>query len=134
ENARDLKTRLDSNGASGDSSLTTASLSPSATPDAHAGANASSAKPPVARITVFGAGGALLFKSSFVAEDVTAPILVNAGDNLTLIASDSEALVGTLASYAWDVAGKSAAGTKATASWSEPGVYPIRLSVTDSQG
>ena len=128
ENMRDLKSRLDSNGGG---PLQTASVTPSPAPG---DASAPAGKPPVARITIFGAAGALVYKSSFVAEDITAPILVNAGDNLTLMASDSEALVGTLASYSWDIAGRSATGTKATASWKEPGVYPIRLMVTDSNG
>jgi hypothetical protein len=94
------------------------------------------AKPPVARITVFGANGALLFKSSFVGEDVTTPVPIEAGAALTLIGTDSEAIQGgaTVASYAWSLAGVPAAGPRAGAAWNESGKYPVTLMVTDSNG
>ncbi|MBW3672242.1 MAG: hypothetical protein KY432_11300, partial [Acidobacteria bacterium] len=55
-------------------------------------ANKTPPKPPVARITVFGANGALVYKASFVGEDETTPAFVAKGSTLTFLASESEAI------------------------------------------
>lgn len=129
QNMSDLKTRLS---ADDEAKLQSASVTPAAgdeltPPD-------EDAKAPVARITIFGAGGVLLFKSTFVAEDLLSPLLVAPGENLTIMASDSEALEGKLTDHAWDLAGTRVTGSKAAASWTEPGVYPVRLVVTSENG
>lgn len=131
ENARDLRSRIEGNRAD---SGTLQSVSVAPAPHASAATSTAPEKPPVARITALGTGGALVYKSTFVAEDVASPILVDAGENLTLVAGDPEALEGKLTAYAWDLAGKSATGPKAVISWSDPGLYRVRLMVTDSNG
>lgn len=63
------------------------------------------AKPPVARISVFGSDGAIVFKSSFAADETQLATLLTGGDTLTFSAADSEAVdpKATLAGYAWTV-------------------------------
>ena len=94
-------------------------------------------KPPVARITVFAAGGALLFKSTFQAEHVSDIIRVDQGSAITLIAADSEAIEpgATLTSYAWSLDGKPIeGGRQATAVLDQAGIRVLSLVVTDSKG
>lgn len=93
-------------------------------------------RPPVARIGVFGSNGALVYKATFQADNETAPVYVKEGSNLTLTAADSETLEpgATLASYAWAVAGKTMEGRQVQVEVGEPALYPVQLTVTDSNG
>jgi hypothetical protein len=98
--------------------------------------NTSALRPPVARIALYGANGALVYKASFVGENLTAPITVDAGVPLTLIATDSEAIQAdaTITSYAWTIAGAASTGPRVGATWNDSGAYPVTLRVTDSNG
>ena len=94
-------------------------------------------KPPVARISIFGGNGALLFKSTFQAEDVSEIILIDAKTKLSLIAGDSEAVEpgATLTSYAWTLDGKPIeGGRQANLELAEPALHTLTLTVTDSKG
>lgn len=94
-------------------------------------------KAPVARISAFGPNGALLFKSSFTAEDPAATLPVEEKSALKLIAGDSETLEpgANLTGFAWTLNGKPLEGTRqATAELGEAGLYVITLVVTDSNG
>ena len=94
-------------------------------------------KAPVARITVFAANGALVYKSPFQADDGAELIFVEAKTTLNLIAGDSEALEAgaTLTGFAWTLAGKPVEGARqASAEVGEAGLYPLTLTVTDSNG
>lgn len=125
-NAKDLKDKLNA-----------ASTEPASPPvPATPAANATEAKPPVARVSVFGANGALVFKASFAAEDVTSPVFVDQGIVITLVATESEALArgASLTNYSWNIAGKASAGAKTTATFNDSGKYPVTLTVTDSNG
>ncbi|MFA5860507.1 MAG: PKD domain-containing protein [Candidatus Thermoplasmatota archaeon] len=125
-NAKDLKDKL-----------TASSVDPpTPSPVVPVTPNTTETKPPVARISVFGANGALVFKASFAAEDVTSPVFVDPGVTLTLVATDSEALSrgATLAAYAWSIAGNSSTLAKTSAMFNDSGKYPVTLTVTDSNG
>lgn len=129
ENVRDLKNKIGAD--DGGEELVPQSVAPTNTTNV---TNASH-KAPVARLAIYGQNGALVYKATFVGEDVAGPVVIEAGVNLTLVGTDSEALAGaTLTRYAWSIAGSPATGTKAAATFSEPGVYPIVLTVTDSNG
>lgn len=93
-------------------------------------------KPPVARITVFGANGALVYKSPFTAEDEASPIYTTAPATLQLIATDSEVLEpgAKLDKYTWDFAGMKMEGAQVSHELTEPGLYPLMLTVTDTKG
>lgn len=94
-------------------------------------------KPPVARITIFGANGALVFKSTFQADDVADLVFVEEKTKLNLIASDSETLEpgATLTSFAWTLNAKPIEGARqATLETGEAGLYLVALVVTDSHG
>lgn len=94
--------------------------------------------PPVARITAFGENNALVYKASFAAEDVASPVFVAEGVEVVLLASDSAAVEpgATLVAFAWKLPGANATatGTRASVTFDAPGVYPVRLNVTDSNG
>lgn len=93
-------------------------------------------KPPVARMSVFAANGALVYKSSFIAENMTSsPVIVEAGV-LTFNAADSEVVQGgaELKTFAWTIDGKKSEGRKVEANVSEPGIHMVELKVTDSLG
>ncbi|HWH07575.1 MAG TPA: hypothetical protein VNX21_00150 [Candidatus Thermoplasmatota archaeon] len=92
--------------------------------------------PPVARIQVFGANGGLLYKADFKADNVTAPLVVPAGVELTFLSGDSAAVApgATVAKAAWRVGNQTLEGAKATATLPGPGLYPLVLTVTDTQG
>lgn len=107
ENMQDLKDRVDGasdepiegastpgTGAGGQSSLPPATVAPVVP------------KPPVARISIFGDGGAQVFKAGFAADETLVPTVFAGGVTLTLSAADSEAVdaKATLAEYAWSVA------------------------------
>lgn len=93
-------------------------------------------KPPVARITVFGANGALVYKSPFLAEDEANPVYTTAPATLQLIATDSEVLEpgAKLDKYTWEFAGMTMEGAQVSHQLTEPGVYPLMLTVTDTKG
>lgn len=105
DNVQDLKDAV-----SGDEAVDTASTDTSgddgqaSLPPASGGS--SPAKPPVARIGVFGADGAIVFKSSFAADETKIATLFTGGDTVTFSAADSEAVDAgaTLAEYAWTIA------------------------------
>ncbi|HUR70139.1 MAG TPA: hypothetical protein VM370_12920 [Candidatus Thermoplasmatota archaeon] len=95
------------------------------------------AKPPVARVSVFGANGALVYKSSFTAEDPATIVFVEEKTKLSLIASDSEALEpgASVTGFAWSLDGKPLeAARQATTEIGGPGLYVVKLVVTDSNG
>lgn len=99
--------------------------------------NQTQTRPPVARISIFGANGALVYKSAFQAEDPAEIIRVEENTTLNLLAGDSEALErgATLTTYAWTVNGKAvAAGRQASYVAADAGVHQIKLVVTDSHG
>lgn len=127
ENMRDLKDRL----GAGDEPEP---VQPAAVPDAPAPAKNVTTKPPVARVSVYGANGALVYQSPFQAADVTDPIFVAENSNVTLNAGESSTLEpgAKLVSYTWSVAGKTLTGLKVDAAVAGPGVYPVMLTVTDS--
>lgn len=109
------------------------------TPDATTKTNATTIvqRPPVARISIYESNGALLFKSTFTAENSTEIVFVNAKTTLSLIAGDSEAVErgANLTGFAWTVNGKPLEGDRqAKLEIAEPGVYAIMLKVTDSNG
>jgi hypothetical protein len=94
-------------------------------------------KAPVARITVFGGNGALVYKATFQADDAAELVFVDAKSKLSLIAGESEALEpgATLTGFAWTLAGKPVeGGRQASAEVGEAGLYPLTLTVTDSNG
>lgn len=105
DNVQDLKDAV-----SGDEAVDTASTDTSgddgqaSLPPASGGSSA--VKPPVARIGVFGADGAIVFKSSFAADETKIATLFTGGDTVTFSAADSEAVDpgATLTEYAWTVA------------------------------
>lgn len=99
-------------------------------------ANASR-EPPVARMSVFGPNGALLFKSTFQADDPNEVVLVPEDAKLNLIAGDSEALASgaTLAGFTWTLDGKPVEGARqASITVGAPALYVVKLTVTDSNG
>lgn len=91
---------------------------------------------PVARVTIFGASNALLYKAPFAAADEKAALHVGRGVELTLLSGESEALHAgaTLVNHSWSLAGERLFGTRVTAKLDEPGLYPLVLTVTDSNG
>lgn len=106
-------------------------------PSAPANTTPKVTKPPVARVAVFGANNALVFKSTFQADDPADAVYVTKGTTLNLMASDSEALEpgATLAAYAWALNGKALAQTRtATLEVKDAGLYVVTLNVTDSNG
>lgn len=134
QNMGDLKDRLGGD----DEPVTPAALE--TTPDTATNAtttNVTATQPPVARISVFAANGALLFKSTFTAEDPTAIVFAEEKSKISLIAGDSEAVErgATLANFAWTLNAKPIeGGRQATFETGEPGMYVVGLVVTDSNG
>lgn len=131
-NMGDLKDRVGA--GEGEPIAPAATASPEETPVPNA---TKVLQPPVARIAIFGENGALVFKSSFQAEDPGAPVYVPEGAKLSLIASDSEALEpgATLVSFAWTVAGKPIGeGRQASFEIPEAGLFPVKLVIMDSEG
>lgn len=99
--------------------------------------NATPPAPPVARISVFGANGALVYKATFTAEDPADVVYVEEKSKLLLNAADSEAVErgATLTAYAWSLNGKLLEGGRnATVEVGEAGLYTLSLVVTDSKG
>src|SRR5687767_6968211 len=81
QNVADLKQRL---GADEGEPLSESSLATDLSKNA-------THPPPVARIAIYAQNGALLYKASFVAQNETAPVLIEPDANLTFVATDSEA-------------------------------------------
>lgn len=95
------------------------------------------ARAPVARMKVFGENGALLFASTFLAEDGKAPVSADPKSKLTVNAGESAALEpgATLATYEWTFGEQKATGRQATIEmFADPGLAPLKLVVTDSNG
>ena len=93
--------------------------------------------PPVARMAVFGANGALIFKSTFQADDPAEVLRVDQDTTLNLIAGDSEAIErgATITGFAWSHNGKPLEGAgQATLTLADAGIHVIKLVVTDSNG
>lgn len=134
ENMRDLKDRLGATEEPVDTAATDNETLE--TPEVPEDNVTTPLKPPVARITLFGANGALVYKSSFEAADPEEPVFVRAPVTLQLLASDSETLEpgATITDYAWDFAGMNMTGAKVEHALSEPGSYPLTLTVKDSKG
>lgn len=133
QNMGDLKDRF---GATDDPAESQEETPASTTPTTPA-ANLTPPKPPVARISVFGANGALVYKATFTAEDPSAVVLVEEKSKLTLNAGDSEIVErgATLTGYAWSLNGKPLeANRTATVEVGEAGLYTLTLVVTDSKG
>jgi hypothetical protein len=94
-------------------------------------------KAPVARVSAFGANGALVFKSTFTAEDPVAIIFVEEKSAVKLIAGDSETLEpgATFTQFQWTLNGKPLEGARqATAQVDGAGLYVVTLTVTDTNG
>lgn len=101
------------------------------------GTQANGTTPPVARMSLFAGSGALVYKSTFQADDPAEIVFVDEKSQLNAIAGDSEALAkdATLASFAWTLNGKAVEGAgKATVEIGEAGLYTLALTVTDSHG
>lgn len=134
ENMQDLKDRL---GAE-EETAQPASVAEEETPTTPPVTNvtAKPLKAPVARVTVFGANGALVYKSSFKADDPTEPVFVKAPVKLQLLGTDSEALEpgAKISDYSWVFAGMTMTGGKVEHELTEPGAYPLNLTVKDSKG
>ncbi len=101
------------------------------------GANATETfKPPVARITVFGASGALVYKADFVAANDTSNGIVTEVGTHSFLASDSEAVDGRarLEKFTWTIDGMKMTGRKIDHDFADPGVHMVSLTVEDSLG
>lgn len=133
ENMRDLKDRV----GAGDEPVEPATVRDSPpTTQVPAANNTTELKPPVARITIFGDNGALVYKATFKGDDATEPIFVPEKSRITLMASDSEALQpgATLAKFTWSFAGKTLDGRQVATEVGEAGKYDVVLMVVDSNG
>lgn len=133
QNMADFKDRL---GATSEQAVTPADVDEPATPTPAVDAPKPT-KPPVARISIFGPSGALVFKSSFVAEDPAEPLMVEKGSKLNLIGSDSEGVEtgSTITSFAWTLNGSALPGARqADLELGGAGLYQLSLVVTDSHG
>lgn len=134
QNMSDLKDRI-----GGDEPITAAAIeqTPPTNPTTPPVTNVTKT-PPVARITIFGPNGALVYKSTFQADDPKDILFVEAKSKLSLIASDSEALERgtTLTGFAWTLNGKPIEGgaRQASVEIGEAGLYTLTLNVTDTNG
>lgn len=93
-------------------------------------------KPPIARAAIYDAGGALLTKSTFVAEDMMSVLRVDEGSELTLNAADSEIQEpgSTIESYTWTLGETKLEGLQAKLTLDLAGIHPLVLEVVDSNG
>ena len=135
QNMGDLKDRLGATKEE-ESIASTEVVAPPTTPTAPA-TNATPPKPPVARISVFGPNGALVYKATFAAEDPAEIVFVEEKSKLTLNAGDSEALERgvELTGFAWTLNGAAVTGGRsATIEVGEAGLYTLLLTVTDAKG
>jgi len=98
--------------------------------------NVTDLKPPVARMQVFNATGALVFESDFVASDAQAKAPVEGGLPIRFVGSNSEAVdkTATIAAWEWDFGdGGKAAGRSVEHSFTDTGgVFNVSLRVKDS--
>lgn len=133
QNMGDLKDRL---GATKEEPLESAEETAAPTPPTLP-VNETPPAPPVARISVFGPNGALLYKSSFTAEDPAEIVFVEENTRLTVNAADSAAVErgATVTAYAWTLNGKAIEGGRSTSvEVGAPALYLLTLTVTDSKG
>jgi hypothetical protein len=95
-------------------------------------------KPPVARMQVYDADGALAFESNFVADNATAPNHVTGGKPLTFLGAPSEAVEKDARVEAWQWSfgdGGSASGRSVTHAYTDlGGMFDVRLTVADTHG
>lgn len=132
QNMGDLKERL---GTTAEEPVEPAAVTEE--PAAPPAVNTTAPKPPVARITVFGPNGALIYKSTFTAEDPEAMVFVEESARLSLNGGDSEALEtgATVTEFAWTLNGKPIEGDRAASvEVGEAGLYTLELVITDSVG
>lgn len=132
-NMGDLKERLGNDEPEEEPVAPAATQTPAATTNE----TAKVTKAPVARIAIFGANGALVFKSTFQADDPAEMIFVEEKATLNLIASDSEAIEpgATITGFAWTLNGKAVGNARqANVEVGEAGLYAVVLTVTDSHG
>ncbi len=94
------------------------------------------AKPPVARITLFGPSGALVYKADFVAGNDTSNSIMTTVGVHSFLASESEAVDGRarLEKFSWDVGGMKMEGRKIEHAFTDAGVHMVKLTITDSLG
>jgi hypothetical protein len=136
QNMSDLKDRMSGEAATTETVEPATIVDPTPTPGDETPTSAP-AKAPVARMSVFGANGALLYKASFTAEDAASIVFVDEKSKLNVIASDSEALEtgAKITGFGWTLNGKPIDGARqASVDVGEAGVYVLTLTVTDSNG
>lgn len=126
ENMTDLKERL------GAAEATPEPVEPAATIPDEEPEELVPVEPPVARITVFGANGALVYKAGFTAEDVEEPIFTQLA-TLKLIATESQTLEpgAELIEYTWTINGETKTGAQTDHELADAGIYEITLTVKD---
>lgn len=93
-------------------------------------------KAPIARASIYGESGALMYKATFVAEDMMSPLRVDEGKPITLNGVDSETQEpgATIAKYTWTLGDETLEGRNVILTPTTPGVHPLVLVVTDSNG
>lgn len=93
-------------------------------------------KAPIARASIYAESGALLYKATFVAEDMLSPLRVDEGKPVTLNGVDSETQEpgATIATYTWTLGDQTLEGRNVILTPSTPGIHPLVLVVTDSNG
>lgn len=136
ENMRDLKDRVGGSDEPVQPAAQKDAVTPTPTKDDVPVVNRTT-KPPVARIGIYGAGGALVFQSSFIGEDGKSPIFLEPKTGVTFNAAESAAIEtgAKIEKYTWSFAGKTFEGRQASAEMpEEPGLYPVSLVVVDSHG
>jgi hypothetical protein len=62
------------------------------------------------------------------------PATAEPGESVTLSAADSTDSDGTIRAYRWSLPDRTTTGDRITASWTEPGTYPVSLAVEDDDG
>lgn len=132
QNMSDLKDRV----GAGDEPIETAALE-EPTPTVDTPTNKTPPKAPVARLSLFAQNGAMLYKSSFIADDPTEIVFVDEETKLKALASDSETNEpgANLTTFAWTLQGKPLpSGRSVDVEVGEAGIYTLTLVVTDSNG
>ncbi len=135
ENMRDLKDRL----TGGSEAVEKTALDDANSTVGKSKTNLTNAtkrlKPPVARISVYAANGALVYKASFIAENETEAIIADGG-TFKLVGADSEPIEpgATITKFAWTVDGTGSEGRRVEVNLSSPGMHVVTLQVTDSKG
>lgn len=137
QNMGALKEKVDGDDAGEGLAPASAGNATSTAANATTGAAEAAKKPPVARTSLYAPNGALVYKSSFQAEDPAEVVFVEEKSSITANAGDSETLErgATLTGFAWTLDGKALpAGRQATVEVGEAGIYVLLLTVTDSNG